>query len=492
MSSFLLAIDQGTTSTRAMIFDAQGKPFAKHQIELKQYFPQPGWVEHDPEEIWESVLICCKKAVETAGISWKDVCAIGITNQRETTLLWDKKTGKPIHKAIVWQDRRTSQFCETLQTAGHENMIQEKTGLLLDPYFCASKIHWLLENVPNARAKATQGELMFGTIDTFLLWRLTGGQQHATDVTNASRTLLFNIHTLVWDAELLKLFDIPSLLLPNVFDNDHHFGQTDSKVFGCEIPITAIAGDQQAALIGQTCFESGMIKSTYGTGTFLMLNTGNTPVASKNRLLTTIGYRLNQHTTYALEGSIFSAGVIVQWLRDKLGLFKDAKETETLAASLKNNGGVYFVPAFTGLGAPYWMPMARASIEGITRDTEIAHIVRAGLEAIAYQTRDLLDAMIADSKTVLTGIRVDGGMSVNHWLMQFLTDIINIPLERSQVNETTALGVAYLAGLNIGLFESLDHVRKLWACDRRFAPKMDETEREQLYGEWQTAVKRIL
>jgi len=501
MTHFLLAIDQGTTSTRAMIFNHLGQPISIYQLALKQYFPQPGWVEHDPEEIWQATLTCCRQAVQKANLVFNDICAIGITNQRETTIIWDKATGEPIHRAIVWQDRRTAEFCQQLSQAGYElpnespnyeSKIQLKTGLLLDPYFSASKIHWLLETIPHARERAERGELAFGTIDCFLLWRLTRGAQHITDATNAARTLLYNIHTQEWDKELLDLFKIPRSLLPQVQDNTAHFGLTHSSLFGKEIPILAMAGDQQAALVGQACFQPGMIKSTYGTGAFLILNTGQKAVASQNRLLTTIAYRLNGVTTYGIEGSIFSAGSSIQWLRDKLCLFKEAGETENLAANLQDNGGVYLVPAFTGLGAPYWAPNARGSIEGLTRDSERAHVARAALEAVAYQTRDLLDAMMADGAIQTIDIRVDGGMVVNNWLMQFLADMLQLPVERAVVNETTALGVAYLAGLQAGVFTSLEQISKLWQCNRRFEPRMNKDRVNKLYQGWLAAVKCVL
>jgi glycerol kinase len=492
MANLLLAIDQGTTSTRVMIFNEIGQAVSQYQVELKQYFPDSGWVEHDPEEIWQTTLTCCQQAVDQSNLVFNDILAIGITNQRETTIIWDRATGEVIHKAIVWQDRRTSDLCQHLHNAGHEALVQSKTGLLLDPYFSASKISWLLDTIPKARQRAEKGELAFGTIDTFLLWRLTKGASHFTDATNASRTLLYNIHTQQWDNELLKLFRIPASLLPEVLDNTGNFGLTHSSLFGHEIPILAMAGDQQAALVGQACLRPGMIKSTYGTGTFLILNTGEQVVTSKNRLLTTIAYRLHGKVTYGIEGSTFSAGSIIQWLRDKLKLLKDARESEDLAAGLPDNGGVHLIPAFTGLGAPYWQPNARASIAGITRDTDLAHIVRAGLEAVAYQTRDLLDAMIADGATALTEIRVDGGMVVNNWLMQFLADILQLPVERPVINETTALGVAYLAGLQAGMFSSLEQIGTLWQFNKRFEPKMEGAMADGLYRDWQSAVKKAL
>lgn len=492
MPGYLLTIDQGTTSSRAIIFDEKGHPVGQHRIEFQQYFPESGWVEHDAEEIWQSTLQCCWSAVRSSGLSFNDILAIGITNQRETTVLWDRETGVPIHRAIVWQDRRTAQRCQQLKEDGQESLVQQKTGLLLDPYFSATKIAWLLEHIPKARAKAQEGKLAFGTIDSFLLWRLTQGQSHATDATNASRTLLFNIHEQQWDQELLKLFAIPQSILPKVLDNCADFGDTHPAVFGHAVPITAMAGDQQAALVGQTCFDPGMVKSTYGTGAFMMLNTGQSALVSSNRLLTTVAYRLKGKVTYAMEGSIFSAGSIVQWLRDKLGLVRLAAETETIANSISDNGGVYFVPAFTGLGAPYWQPEVRAAIEGLTRDNTAAHVVRAGLEAVAYQTRDLVNAMMADGASRLTAMRVDGGMVVNNWLMQFLSDILELPVDRPVVTETTALGVAFLAGLGCGLYRSLDEIKTLWSAERRFVPHMPPEKVRTAYQGWQDAVRHVL
>ena len=490
MDKFILVINSRDTSTRAMVFNQRGLPIAKHQIELKQYFPQPGWVEHDPLEIWASTLECCQKVTSKANISFKEIAALGLTNQRETTVLWDKATGYPIYPAIVWQDRRSAPLCASLSS--DEKIIQAKTGLLLDPYFSATKIAWLLNNIPKARLKASQNKLAFGTIDSFLLWQLTGGKVHATDVTNASRTLLFNIEKQCWDRDLLELFNIPSNLLPEVFDNTANFGFTEHKLFNCALPIAAMIGDQQAALVGQTCFHAGMAKSTYGTGAFIMINTGEQIARSNNRLLTTVAYRLKGKPTFAIEGSIFSAGTIVQWLRDKLHLINDAAETESLAASLSSNEGVYLVPAFTGLGAPYWDPNARAAIQGLTRDSQASHIVRAGLEAIGYQTVDLLKAMAADGTLPLQSLRVDGGMIANHWLMQFLADIIKLPVECSTINETTALGAAYLVGLQVGIFNSLEEISALRQSGERFLPAMNEEVRKGLYLGWCDAVKRVV
>jgi glycerol kinase len=492
MSNFLLAIDQGTTSTRAILFNAKGEKIDYHQLELKQYFPNPGWVEHDPEEIWQSTLTCCKQVLAKTQLSASQIAGIGITNQRETTVIWDRQTGIPIHKAIVWQDRRTMDLCDSMRAKGYEPAILAKTGLLLDPYFSASKIVWLLDHVPGARSKAEDGKLAFGTIDCFLLWRLTQGKTHATDATNAARTLLFNIHNGAWDKTLLDLFNVPSQILPQVLDNTAEFGKTDAKLFGSAIPIRAMAGDQQSALIGQACFTPGMVKSTYGTGTFLILNTGYKAITSKNRLLTTIAYRMQNKTTYALEGSVFCTGSTIQWLRDNLKVLRHADESESLAASVPDNAGVYFVPAFTGLGAPYWVPDTRANIQGLTRDTQIAHIVRAALEAVAYQTCDLLDAMMADGNLLLTSVKVDGGMTLNNWLMQFLAGMLGLPIERPVINETTALGVAYLAGLQAGIFQSLEEISELWQCSKRFEPTLEDATRQTLYTGWKLAVKKTL
>ena len=491
MTEYLLAIDQGTTSSRAMIFDARCRPVSVAQQEFAQHFPQDGWVEHDPEELWQSVLDVVREALHRAELSAADICAIGITNQRETTLLWDAETGEAVYPAIVWQDRRTAAFCDQLQAAGHEQLISERTGLLIDPYFSATKLRWLLDEVPGARQRAEQGKLRFGTVDSFLLWRLTGGKVHRTDATNASRTLLFNIHTQQWDPELLALLDIPPGLLPEVLDNTAEFGHTDPALFGASIPISAMAGDQQAALVGQACFAPGSVKSTYGTGCFMVMNTGHTPVRSAHRLLTTLAYRLDGQATYALEGSIFVAGAAIQWLRDGLKLIRHADETEALAEQVGDQSGVYLVPAFTGLGAPYWDPLARGAIMGLTRDTGIAEIVTAGLQSVCFQTRDLLEAMQADGDMPITSLRVDGGMVVNKWMVQALANTLGVQVERPQVTETTALGVACLAGLQQGLFNSLEDIARHWDCEHRFSPVMPEQRREQLYAGWLDAVKRV-
>lgn len=491
MSRYLLAIDQGTTSSRAIIFDLDGHIIATSQQEFEQIFPQDGWVEHDPEAIWNTTEATCREALKKAALSAADILSIGITNQRETTIVWDKSTGQPVYNAIVWQDRRTSERCLGLkEQTGLVEKLAEKTGLLLDPYFSATKIEWILDNVEGARARAEAGELLFGTVDTFLLWRLTGGEQHATDATNASRTLLFNIHTNQWDEELLELFNVPACMLPDVRDCAADFGNTRADLFGAEIAIGGIAGDQQAALIGQACFEPGMAKSTYGTGCFMVMNTGTKALQSKNRLLTTIGYRVNGQTHYALEGSIFMAGATIQWIRDGLQLISNAKETQALAEETGADNPVYMVPAFTGLGAPYWDPEARGAIFGLTRDTGIKEIVTAGLQSVCYQTRDLIQAMEQDGIKPAS-LRVDGGMVVNNWLVQFLADTLGVAIERPQVTETTALGAAYLAGLQAGAYESLEQVAELWHNEAHFTPELDEETRQRLYQGWQEAVQKV-
>ena len=488
----ILAIDQGTTSSRAMIFDETGHCVAVAQQEFRQIYPQDGWVEHDPEEIWQSVLDVCRRTLQQADKAGIQVAGIGITNQRETTLVWDRQTGKPLYNAIVWQDRRTADYCTELKLADKEEEAAERTGLLLDPYFSATKLCWILDHVDGARAKAEKGELAFGTIDSFLLWRLTGGASHATDATNASRTMLFNIHSQDWDDALLELFRIPHSLLPEVKDCIADFGMTEVDLFGRSIPIGGIAGDQQAAAIGQACFEPGMIKSTYGTGCFVLLNTGEKAFRSNNRLLTTVAYRVDGRTSYAIEGSIFVAGAAIQWLRDGLKLIDSAGEVEGLAQGLDSNRGVYMVPAFTGLGAPHWDPRARGAIFGLTRDTGVAEIVRATLESVGYQTYDLMAAMKRDSDTGSKALRVDGGMVANNWFLQFLADLLDVPVERPQVTETTALGAAYLAGVQLGLFESLADIRNHWQRDALFTPRLSQAERNDLLRGWQKAVSRVL
>ncbi len=490
MNQYILSIDQGTTSSRAMLFDEDGHAAFTAQQEFTQFFPRGGWVEHNPEEIWTKTLDVVQQALEHASLAGRQIAAIGITNQRETTVVWDRSSGEPVYNAIVWQDRRTADFCEELRAQGHEASVSAKTGLLLDPYFSGTKINWILENVKGARARAEKGELAFGTIDSFLIWRLTGGKSHATDATNASRTLMFNIHEQCWDSELLELLSIPDSLLPEVLDCAADFGTTSKDLLDAEIPIAGVAGDQQAALIGQACFEPGMIKSTYGTGCFMMLNTGEQALSSSNKLLTTVGYRLAGKTTYALEGSIFVAGAAVQWLRDGLGIIDSAEQTETMAASLDSNQGVYLVPAFTGLGAPHWDPDARGAIFGITRDTGPAQLVRATLESVCYQTFDLLEAKRRDGLTP-TRLRVDGGMVQNNWLCQFLSNLLNIVVERPAQTETTALGAAYLAGLQVGIFSSLEDIAGRWQADREFDPSMENSTRNLLLADWHEAVIKV-
>ena len=490
MPAFILAIDQGTTSSRAIMFNEASEVLAVAQQEFPQHFPQDGWVEHDPEDIWSSTLAVTRQAIAEAGIDAAQVTAIGITNQRETTVIWDRVTGEPIYNAIVWQDRRTADYCESQRAAGLETLVTAKTGLLLDPYFSATKVKWLLDNVAGARARAERGELAFGTIDSFLLWRLTGGQSHKTDATNASRTMLFNIHDQTWDAELLAELDIPAALLPQVEDSAADFGMAQASLFGAAIPIAGMAGDQQAALIGQCCFEDGMTKSTYGTGCFVIMNTGSLAVKSTSKLLTTVAYRLNGQVTYGLEGSIFIAGAAVQWLRDGLGLIKHAAETEAIATAHPDARGVYLVPAFTGLGAPYWDASARGAILGLTRDTGIADIVTATLQSVCYQTRDLMDAMAGDGVKP-TALRVDGGMVANDWIAQCLADLVPIPVVRPRVTETTALGAAYLAGLQSGVFASTSVLAEQWRQEQEFLPQMPEAQSMALYEGWQAAVARV-
>ncbi|WGI27022.1 glycerol kinase GlpK [Halomonas alkaliantarctica] len=491
MSSFILAIDQGTTSSRAILFDRQGQVTAVAQQEFTQHFPHDGWIEHNPEDIWDTVVATCRDVMHNAEVTADQIAGIGITNQRETTILWDRKTGKPLYNAIVWQDRRTSDLCQSLRDKGHTDVVQAKTGLLIDPYFSATKLAWILDNVEGARQLAERGELAFGTVDSFLIWRLTGGQQHVTDATNASRTALFNIHTQEWDEELLTLFNIPANLMPDVKDSSDDFGTTETHWLGAALPIAGVAGDQQAALVGQACFQPGMGKSTYGTGCFMIVNTGETPSLSRNRLLTTIGYRLNGKPTYAMEGSIFVAGATVQWLRDGLNLFADASETEALAQETRSGHSVYLVPAFTGLGAPHWDPKARGAIFGLTRDTGIAEIVAAGLQAVCYQTRDLQHCMNDDMEAPPGTLRVDGGMVKNSWVMQFLADMLGVQVDRPTILETTALGAAYLAGLRLGWYQTLEEIEQLWRCEKSFMPAMEETTREQLYQGWLDAVSRV-
>lgn len=492
MKQYLLAIDQGTTNSRAIIFNSESRMLACMEKPLSQSFPQLGWVEQDPMQMVENIKQCCIDVIAKAQIKATDIAAIGITNQRETTIVWNKKTGKPIYPAIVWQDRRTHEHCRTLQQHPLCAEIVDATGLVIDPYFSATKLHWLLDNVQGARQQAEAGELLFGTVDTFLIWHLTQDHHHVTDATNASRTLLFNIKTQQWDQRILNLLAIPAQMLPTVLDNTAHFGDLDPRILGEAIPILGVAGDQQAATIGQACFKPGMMKTTYGTGGFLLVNTGEEMLTSQNQLLATIAYRINGKVTYGLEGSIFSAGEIVKWLRDQLHLIAKAAETETLAASVSDNQGVYLVPAFTGLGAPYWRPEVRACISGIGRNTGREHIVRAGLESIAYQTRDLLLAMQKDGVSMITALRVDGGMVANNWFLQFLCDMLQVTVERPQCIETTALGAAYLAGLQAGLFKSLEDISHHWQIEQTFKPKMSVKERDGLYTGWLHAVEKLL
>ncbi|MCP4380747.1 MAG: glycerol kinase GlpK [Hyphomicrobiales bacterium] len=495
MPGYILAIDQGTTSSRAIVFDGSLKPVGSAQKEFRQFFPKPGWVEHDPDEIWQSVVSTARSAIRRAKLKPADIAAIGITNQRETVVIWDRKTGKPIHRAIVWQDRRTHEQCTALRDQGQESEITARSGLLIDPYFSGTKVGWLLDKVRGARAKARRGELCFGTIDSYLIWRLTGGVAHVTDATNAARTMMFNIHDGDWDDTLLDILNVPREILPQVKDSAADFGITEKSAIGAEIPILGVAGDQQAATVGQACFKPGMFKSTYGTGCFALLNTGRQAVRSRNRLLTTIAYQLDGKRTYALEGSIFVAGAAVQWLRDGLGIIKRAEQTGRLAAKSDPDQPVYFVPALVGLGAPYWDAEARGAIYGISRGTTTAELARAALEAVCYQTRDLLEAMRGDWETGRgrkTVLRVDGGMVASDWTMQFLADILAAPVDRPKTLETTALGAAYLAGLRAGLYPRPTEFAKSWQRDRRFMPQMREAERTRRYSGWQDAVARTL
>ena len=486
----LLVIDQGTTSTRSIVFDRKARRVATAQVEFPQHYPQQGWVEHDPEDIWRDVQATLKDALQESKIAAEGIAAIGITNQRETTVVWDRATGEAIHRAIVWQDRRTAEHCQRLKTEGHEDAVRATTGLLLDPYFSATKIGWILDHVEGARARAEAGELAFGTIDCFLLWRLTGGTVHATDVTNASRTLLWNIHDNRWDEAMCALFGVPAAMLPEVHDNAHVFGHTD--LLGAAIPIAGIAGDQQAALFGQACFETGAAKSTYGTGCFLLLNTGEEAIASEHRLLTTPAYRIDGRTTYALEGSIFVAGAAIKWLRDGIGVIAHPSETDDLATQLPDSHGVYMVPAFVGLGAPHWEPDARGAIFGLTLGTTQAHLARAALEAVGYQTLDLLDAMEKDGGVAPAVLRVDGGMAANDWLCGFLADLLELPVERPDDLETTARGAAFHAGLAVGLWSGLEELSAIWHRDRRFEPEMAEDARAPLVAGWHDALARTL
>ncbi|MAW79487.1 MAG: glycerol kinase [Parvularcula sp.] len=488
---YILAIDQGTTSSRAIVFDRNGRIVASAQQEFPQHYPQDGWVEHDPEDIWNSTLATAREAFAAAEKTGGEIAAIGITNQRETTLVWDRKSGAPVYNAIVWQDRRTTDQCAGLRENGVETHVTARTGLLLDPYFSATKAAWILDHVEGARARAENGELAFGTVDSFLIWRLTGGERHVTDATNASRTLLYNIHDNHWDDALLEKFRVPKEMLPTVLNCADDFGRTDPELFGRALPICGVAGDQQAAAFGQACFTPGDIKSTYGTGCFVVINTGDKPLASHNKLLSTIAWRMDGKTTYALEGSIFIAGAAIQWLRDELQIIKDASETAALAESIETNNGVYLVPAFTGLGAPHWAPKARGLISGLTRGAGRAEIARAALESVVYQTADLMTAIGRDGAVTKT-LRVDGGMVANDWLMQFLADILGLPVERPKTLETTALGAAYLAGLKAGIFQDTDEIADRWRLDARFQPAMAPEDRRRNLAGWSEALRRTL
>jgi glycerol kinase len=496
MAKYVLALDQGTTSSRAILFDHQGSIVSVAQQEFPQIYPAPGLVEHDPEAIWSSQLAVAQRVIKQADATAADIAAIGITNQRETALVWEKATGKPVFNAIVWQSRLTAPICDELIAKGFDKEIRQRTGLVTDAYFSGTKVKWILDNVPGAREKAERGELLFGNVDTFLLWRLSKGRIHVTDYSNASRTLLFNIYTRKWDDVLLNELGIPHSMLPTVMPSSAIYGETDAEFFGAPIKLAGIAGDQQAATFGQACYEVGMAKNTYGTGSFMLMNTGTESVPSQNGLLTTIAWGLNNpdhpDITYALEGSIFITGAAVQWLRDGLKAIQTSVDVEALAATEKDNGGVYFVPAFVGLGAPYWDPYARGAIVGLTRGSTVGHIARATLESMCYQTRDVLEAMVADSKDELKALRVDGGASVNNLLMQFQADILGVPVQRPKVPETTALGAAYLAGLAVGFWNSQQEVSEQWAVDRTFEPQMSEDQRNQLYTNWKRAVERSL
>jgi len=492
MPSFLLALDQGTTSSRAIVFNESGAIISVAQKEFTQYFPQPGWVEHDPMEIWSTQLGVAAEAISKAGLTPADIRAIGITNQRETTVVWNRTTGKPVYNAIVWQDRRTAPFCEELKQREVENVIRQSTGLVIDAYFSGTKIRWILDQVPGARAQAEKGELCFGTIDSWLLWNLTGGEVHATDVSNASRTMLCNIHTGQWDGQLQDILGVPGNMLPSIRSSSEIYGYTAGAFSNTRIPVAGMAGDQQSALFGQLCTQPGMVKNTYGTGCFMLMNTGEIPVQSNNNLLTTIAWKVNGITQYALEGSVFIAGAVTQWLRDGLGIIRQSAEIESLAAQTSSNDGVYFVPAFVGLGAPHWKPDATGTITGLTRGSTAAHIARAALESIAYQTMDVLKAMESDAGISIKELRVDGGATVNNLLMQFQSDILNAPVLRPRITETTALGAAYLAGLATGCWSSLDELQQQWQLDTRFQPAMQEATRNDLKKGWEKAVRATL
>lgn len=487
---FILALDQGTSSSRAIVFDHEGKVRSVAQKEFTQHFPKPGWVEHDPKEIWSSEAAVIAEAISAIGINGLDIAGIGITNQRETTIVWDAETGEPVSNAIVWQDRRTSEYCDSLKEQGLTERIREKTGLIIDAYFSGTKIRWILENVPGAREKAEKGKLRFGTVDTWLIWNLTRGEVHVTDVSNASRTMLFNINTLEWDKELLDLLGIPASMMPEVRSSSEVYGHTKTTIFAHEVPIAGIAGDQQAALFGQMCTAPGSVKNTYGTGCFLLMNTGEKPILSKNNLLTTVAWKIGETVNYALEGSIFVGGSVVQWLRDGLGIIRSSSEIEALAASVPDNGGVYFVPALTGMGAPYWDAYAHGTICGITRGTKAAHIARAALEGIAFQTMDIVRAMEKDAGVRLAELKVDGGASRNNLMMQFQSDVLGASVIRPEVTETTAMGACYLAGLAVGYWDSLDEIRRQWKAERIFTPS--DADPEPLKAGWADAISRTL
>ncbi|MGD8749322.1 MAG: glycerol kinase GlpK [Balneolaceae bacterium] len=489
-ASFILAFDQGTTSSRAILFNREGNIISQAQKEFEQIFPTPGWVEHDPNEIWSSQTSVAAEAVIRAGINPREIAGIGITNQRETTIVWDRKTGQPVYNAIVWQDRRTAELTDRLKKEGMAELFRSKTGLILDPYFSGTKIKWILDNVEGARQKAEKGDLLFGTVDSWLIWKMTGGNVHVTDVTNASRTLLYNIRELKWDRELLDILDIPSSMLPKVRTCSEVYGETAGEIFAPRIPISGIAGDQQAALFGQVCTQKGMAKNTYGTGCFMLMNTGSTPITSDNKLLTTIAWQLNDRVEYALEGSVFMGGAVVQWLRDGLKVISSSEEIEELASRVEHSGGVYLVPAFSGLGAPHWDPHARGTITGLTRGTTAAHLARAALEGIAFQSVDLLKAMETDSGIRLKELRVDGGASVNKLLMQFQADILGVPVVRPSITETTALGAAYLAGLAVGFWSDLDEISQQWEISTTYHPELEKDKIETLKSGWNRAVER--
>jgi glycerol kinase len=491
MAKYILALDQGTTSSRAIVFDKQGNIISVAQKEFTQYFPKPGWVEHDPIEIWSTQTGVAAEAIAKKGLNVENIAAIGITNQRETVLVWDKNTGKPIYNAIVWQDKRTSDYCDELKNQGKNDLVRQKTGLVIDSYFSGTKVKWILDNVAGAREKAEAGELILGTIDTWLVWNFTKGEQHITDVSNASRTMLFNINTMEWDDELLELLTIPKSMLPKVKSSSEVYGHANSTFYDAKIPISGIAGDQQAALFGQMCTKPGMVKNTYGTGCFMLMNIGEKPIMSNNNLLTTVAWKINGKTTYAFEGSIFIAGAVVQWLRDSLKIIRNSAEIEKLASSVKSSEGVYFVPAFAGLGAPHWNQRAQGTIFGLTRGSTDAHIARAALEAIAYQTMDILKAMEADAEISIKELRVDGGATINNMLMQFQADVLNTETVRPKIVETTAMGAAFLAGLAVGYWENPEEIEKIWQTDKRFEPTKDRTEIDKEIKGWYKAIKAL-